>query len=274
MQRSKWTLIIVLSSVAALLIIPPIAMGTTQYPVVIVSGISMLPTLHGGDLVVLRGVPPNTIIPNRTIIAYSPQQLGIPLIDSFTAPIIIHRIVRVYDVNGSVSYTTKGDNNRVVDSPNVDPDQIIGEEAAVIPYVGTAFLFVGSPQGLVVVVALMVFFYIGVYENQLAAEKRKNIIIIKLTSMFLENKLTTEEYNKFKAIVETSTTTTEPGHPLAVWLQKHSGHMTIETGQCPTCGTIGLRLGSRGGKESRFICPRCDINHVVEDNPKTAEDGK
>jgi signal peptidase len=258
MERKKWVMTgITLGVVAALLVVPPIALGTSQYPVVIVSGISMLPTLHSGCLVGIKGIPPNTMIPNGTIIAYSPQQLGIPLVDSFTAPIIIHRIVRVYDINGVVSYTTKGDNNRVVDSPNVSPDQILGEKLFVIPYVGMAVLFVAAPQGLVVVVALIAFTYLVEYENKFSVNKARQMVIRYLTTALIEDKITGTEYTKLKALIENPPIDNNTP-ALDNWLQKHADadiEMKIEID--PKCGGTRLQIRSVSPNDKSpaiFVC--------------------
>jgi len=113
---------IVLSAFFAL----KVALNVTYGPVVVVESGSMCvpygydgcvgwksldhpfaPTLHTGDVIIIQGVNPKdlkTNYPNSDIIVfYSPlDPKGVP---------VIHRIIAVTDVNGTLYFQTKGDGN-------------------------------------------------------------------------------------------------------------------------------------------------------------------
>ena len=110
-----------------------------------VDGHSMLPTLEGGDLVVLQSVPISDIQPGN-IIVYdgSCSALGIS---------VVHRVVAIT----SAGLITKGDNNPgtdqslgIADSP-ITQSCLVGKVVFVIPYVELLAYYVdtyGLPQWL------------------------------------------------------------------------------------------------------------------------------
>jgi signal peptidase I len=71
-------------------------------------------TVHIGDLIVIQGVDPktlNTNYPNSDIIVFhNPQNLD---------ELIVHRIVKTQEINGTLYFFTKGDGNN---APNVWPN--------------------------------------------------------------------------------------------------------------------------------------------------------
>lgn len=106
-----------------------------------VDGISMLPTLQGGDLVVVQGVP-FTDIKVGDIIVYSG-------LCSSGGESVIHRVVSI----GSSGLITKGDNNPQPDqgpagiatSP-ITPDCLVGKVVFVVPYVELLAYYIDSQQ--------------------------------------------------------------------------------------------------------------------------------
>ncbi|MHA1735813.1 MAG: signal peptidase I, partial [Candidatus Thorarchaeota archaeon] len=81
------------------------AMGTTT-PLVVVTSESMVPTLNVGDLLVLRRVPADQIHEGDIIVYQDTWYTGAP---------IVHRVVRIEDVDGVLHFYTKGDANSVED---------------------------------------------------------------------------------------------------------------------------------------------------------------
>jgi len=124
-------------------------------------------TLHVGDLLILQGVNPQdlrTDYPNSDIIVFhqavNPDEL------------IVHRIVAVDEINGTLYFHTKGDGNSPVKWPEVPPreyydglpieppagvaqDQVVGRVALRIPWVGNIVLFMRTSSGLFLVAVLI-----------------------------------------------------------------------------------------------------------------------
>lgn len=92
----------------------------TDVPLAVVSSWSMEPTLHVGDLIVVRAKGDYGV---GDIIVYVGMGAG---------RLIVHRIVRVEDGR----YVTKGDANRVPDALPVSKSQVKGKVLFVIPYLG------------------------------------------------------------------------------------------------------------------------------------------
>jgi len=118
-------------------------------------------TLHVGDLLVLQGVTPKdlkTDYPNSDIIVF--HEPGDP------NDLIVHRIVAVEEVDGALSFRTKGDGNSFTKWPGTpqpteyDPwpipqDQIVGKVILRVPWLGHVVLFMRTPAGLILVAVLV-----------------------------------------------------------------------------------------------------------------------
>ncbi len=109
-----------------------------------VDGVSMLPTLEGGDLVVIQNVPVNQIHVGD-IIVYSG-------VCSAQGESVVHRVVNITAGGGLI---TKGDNNRYTDQySHIATGPIIqqcleGKVVFVIPYVELLAFYIdqnGLPQ--------------------------------------------------------------------------------------------------------------------------------
>jgi len=70
----------------------------------IVDGRSMEPLFHTGDVVVLVEKAPDEIEVNDVVVYKNP--LG---------KYIIHRVIKIYEVDGKICYVIKGDNNEIPD---------------------------------------------------------------------------------------------------------------------------------------------------------------
>jgi signal peptidase I len=127
------------------------------------------PTLHKGDIIIIQKVNPKDLIsnyPDSNIIVY--QNPTNP-----TDTPIVHRIVAVDEVNGTLYFQTKGDGNGVkypalpssseYDSNSlwhtgegVPQNLVIGKVIFRIPYFGWITLFLkGTPWGLPVIIILI-----------------------------------------------------------------------------------------------------------------------
>lgn len=109
--------------------------GATSY--VIVSGHSMLPTLHQGDLVFLRTQDHYTV---SDVVAFHP-----PSLDVAQETVVIHRLVAGDEQSG---FTARGDNNDHDDPWGVRHPQVLGELWLTVPKVGLLLSWAISPLGL------------------------------------------------------------------------------------------------------------------------------
>jgi len=122
----------------------------TEYPLAVVEGNSMNPTYLDGDLLVLEGVPSETIIVDTVIVFHSPNEY-----DKF----IVHRLKERIETNGQISFVTKGDNNWTVDPWRVPTQNVVGIVLYRIPAVaplGRLLLAMQSTTGRIVSGALIV----------------------------------------------------------------------------------------------------------------------
>jgi signal peptidase I len=234
-------LVEVIALVVAVVLITalPLLAGTRSYPLTVVEGNSMEPTLHNGDLVYYTG---GGKVSNGTIIVFAQDNSGNPLLSGLTEPLVIHRVVGiVVDADGSVYYVTKGDNNEFNDS-RVRFDRVLGAEALVVPRVGLAFLFLKSPQGLIAVVGLIVVFYMSVYETKAWKDKKKTAFMGQLAHRTLNGEVPEDLYRKFELAtsniehVDPDKIEDASGRALASWLKSSlEGACKISTVQCEKC---------------------------------------
>jgi signal peptidase I len=119
----------------ALLVWPGFLRGGTAY--VIVSGQSMEPTLHAGDLVLT--------VRHRTYDIGEVVAYRIPEGQPGAGVLVIHRIVAG---SASSGYTTQGDNRDGRDPWRPRPQDIVGAEGLSVPRVGLALAYLRTPLGL------------------------------------------------------------------------------------------------------------------------------
>lgn len=124
----------------------------TNYPFVVVTSGSMVPTIEIGDVLIMKGVDPATIEvgdhANRTgdIILYDTEGLWMN-----PAPYpVIHRCVDRYwnTTDNQYYFTAWGDHNFAPDAYPIPADRILGIVAAQIPKIGKVKLFLDE-QNLV-----------------------------------------------------------------------------------------------------------------------------
>lgn len=118
---------------------PPTLGGTTNY--VFVAGVSMQPTMHTGDLAILRPADTYAI---GDIVAYRPV----------AAPEdqIIHRIVGI-EPDGA--YIVKGDNVSVPDFDKPRASDLLGRTVLWIPMAGWLLASIGTAWGLGAIAAVV-----------------------------------------------------------------------------------------------------------------------
>jgi signal peptidase I len=242
----------------------PLFFGTKAYPVAIVEGNSMYPTLQGGDMVLFKAANTQNI-PNGTIIVFVQSDTGISSLDGLLKPIIIHRVVGSFmQADGTVYYVTKGDNNNFNDPSAVAADHILGVPSQVIPKLGFLLLFFSSPQGLVALIGFITLFYLGTYEGKLNESKTKDTFLGAVANMVINGELPEEAFKRFELAVkyvsadELETLKEGLSQALIDWLGKSAKekgwkvHNTI----CPSCSEeVTSYEGS--DKVPFIVCPRC-----------------
>lgn len=138
-------------------------------PVVPVEGVSMRPTLHAGDLVLLKGVDPNQLHKGEIIAVRVPSDAR----SKYSLPAeIVHRIVRINHTSSGLVFVTKGDANPGNDVFTTPASDVVGREVAAVPGLGYPILFFRSRQGEIFIAALVVvgilYFLLGVFEERRA----------------------------------------------------------------------------------------------------------
>lgn len=89
----------------------------------VISG-SMSPAMEVGDMAIVYDVAPDSIASGDAIQFWDGQEM------------VIHRVVDVYDAGGTTLFVTKGDANSTPDPTPVQPSQVVGKVAFVIPKIG------------------------------------------------------------------------------------------------------------------------------------------
>jgi len=135
----------------------------TESPVMVVPSTSMVPTLNVGDIVIVKGVDPNTITVGTIIIFRSPGGT----ID------IIHRVVGIVKEGDALYFQTKGDHNAAPDpwSPGVPEQNVKGVLAGKIPYLGYITLTLQGPLGIILIAMLIFLMIVFEYDSRKKASQ-------------------------------------------------------------------------------------------------------
>jgi len=139
------------------------AWSRTQYPLLAVVSTSMVPTLNVGDLIIVQGVEASTLkvsskFEGEIIVFQSPNNR-----DDF----IVHRAIEKAFRDGVWYFRTQGDNSATNSSPDVwsGPDTwngmvseklVMGKVVDVVPWFGNLSLFIRTPEGLLLIIALII----------------------------------------------------------------------------------------------------------------------
>ncbi|MDA4119128.1 MAG: signal peptidase I [Thaumarchaeota archaeon] len=241
----------------------PIYMGTQTYPIAIVEGNSMYPTLQNGDLVVFHSPPPG-MIANGSIIVFVQTGTGISALDSLLKPVLIHRIVGVVvQGDGKVNYQTKGDNNQQLDPELVPASRVLGTPQIITPKVGLIIMFFQSPQGLVATIGVITFIFIGTSEAKMKKEEEKKAFLGVLAQMCLNDELPEAVFEKFELAVEymkdLRVDELKDGGVLTLvdWVRNGGLDNKWEMSKlpCPKCSSMAANFDSNG--VLLVICPAC-----------------
>ncbi len=261
-KRLGISLLIALVAAAILL---PLFMGTQTYPIAIVNGNSMYPTLQNGDLVIFHSAPQQEQIPNGTIVVFVQSGTGISALDSLLKPVLIHRIVGVtVQGDGTINYETKGDNNQQPDPEVVTSHSILGTPEIVIPKAGLVVMFAQSPQGLVAIVGLITFVYLGGSETKAKKEEERETFLGALAQMSLNGELSEGIFKKFELAVnyiqDLDPDQITDGKVLALvdWIKKGGldARWKLNKTLCPVCSSVATNFECSNGL-LLTVCPSC-----------------
>ena len=166
----------------------------TKAPVVVIVGGSMRPTLEHGDLVVIKGVPA-TNIHRGDIIAFGHtieyEQGNTTAIWPFTV-YTVHRVVNIRSLaNGTILFTTKGDNNRIIDARPVPDLRVQGRVIHRIPYLGYLFQDPAITFTMTTIVAIIVLIWPEKKRGFRRPKRMKKMKFKIFSSLFLILSLTT-----------------------------------------------------------------------------------
>ena len=130
--------------VVSLVVAFPQVVGAS-HSYVVMSG-SMSPTIHAGDVVVVRDAAPASIEKGDVITFHSGEDAD--------SVLTTHRVVDVDRSDGRPAFQTRGDANENPDPGSVPGDQVVGRVWFHMPYVGHLVLFAQSRLGVVSLVVV------------------------------------------------------------------------------------------------------------------------
>ncbi|MEK4563582.1 signal peptidase I [Alkalihalobacillus sp. FSL R5-0424] len=126
---------------------------------------SMQPEFSEGDVIFIKQTQANDLEQNDIITFGTPEGNR-----------VTHRITETHNQENQLSFTTKGDNNNMVDAEPVQEGQVIGKVLFSIPKLGFLSRFLSEPIGfgLIIVLPLVAFVCISVYERLSKPKSNKN----------------------------------------------------------------------------------------------------
>lgn len=114
---------------------------------------SMEDEICDGDLIVARTTDIEDIREGDVISYFDPA--------SKSQSIVTHRVIKKTTVDGKVFFKTQGDNNDIADKHDVPEENVIGVWTGFrVPFLGNIMLFMQSPWGMIVCIALPVVAFI------------------------------------------------------------------------------------------------------------------
>lgn len=117
-------------------------------PFMPVFGTSMEPTLKAGNIITIKEVSPSEVKEGDIIVFEIPETVR----EYYNYPAVVaHRVIKVNDSAGFLSFRTKGDNTGE-DPFTVRAIDLRGRVGQQIPYVGFPLLFLQSRQGLIFII--------------------------------------------------------------------------------------------------------------------------
>lgn len=131
-------------------------------PFIVLSG-SMETQISAGDVVVVKEIDTNKL-KKGDIIAFKEGNI-----------VITHRIDEVTEIDGKTEYITKGDNNNTQDVGYVLPEQVEGVFQFKIARLGNIAMFIQTPPGMIVCLAIPIIIIILLQISDSKKEKAELI---------------------------------------------------------------------------------------------------
>jgi len=192
---SKWSGLLQVLAVflLAFLLAEGISLGlkvflSTPYPLVHVVSNSMYPKLERGYLVVIQGVKPEDVKVGDIVVFHHPLQplptiswlyyiFPIPHSVSDEGTLIIHRVKEVFNENGEIFFTTKGDNNgfSLPFEIHFSSRYLVGKAVTWAPSIGFAVEFLKSVPGQVLIWGLIIFLVAYNIAMELPSRKEQGV---------------------------------------------------------------------------------------------------
>ena len=129
-------------------------MGNWSPFMVVMSG-SMVPTLKIGWIIVVKSIAPAGIRVGNIIVYRST--------DPMIKDPIVHRVISISDINGTLYFLTKGDANFENDAQagfeppqGIPQSRVVGKVVYIVPYLGYLVLFLKQPPVYALLVALLI----------------------------------------------------------------------------------------------------------------------
>ncbi len=146
-------------------------MGNWSPFMVVMSG-SMVPALRVGWIIIVKSVPAAQIRVGNIIVYHST--------DPEIPDPIVHRVIKVNYINGTLYFLTKGDANPINDAQagfepanGIPQARVIGKVVYVIPYLGYVVLFLKQPPVYIMLVALLVAFIVADFVSDTTHRKER-----------------------------------------------------------------------------------------------------
>ena len=258
-KRAK---IIGLGAVLFMIVGLPLFAGTTTYPLLVVSGSSMYPTFHNGDLVYYTS-PQFGSIRNGTVIIFIQGDTGFSALDALLKPVLIHRVIGVETVAGKVYYKTQGDANDQPDPFLTPESNVLGVPQAVIPYAGMPVQYITTPYGMVACIGLISLIYVSGVDSKFDEENEKKRLIAAFARHSLNGDITPAQFERVKLAIEyygemNLDLLRDPTILSTVdWLKGGGLGRTWKEVPltCPECGTEGFSITA--GDKTLLVCPVC-----------------
>lgn len=121
-------------------------------PLIVLTG-SMETEIMEGDLIICHTVDASDVAVGDVIAFFDPDGNG--------TSVLTHRVVRITEESGKLSFSTKGDANNSEDRLPVSEDKLIGEYRFRIPGAGNVAMFMQTAPGLIVCVVLPLILLVG-----------------------------------------------------------------------------------------------------------------
>lgn len=121
-------------------------------PLIILTG-SMEPAIATGDLIIVRTVQPQDVHTGDIIAFFDPDGNG--------TSVLTHRVTKIIQDGENLSFYTKGDANNTEDRNPVSADKLIGLYQTRYAGMGHVAMFMQTPAGLVICVAVPLILLVG-----------------------------------------------------------------------------------------------------------------